>query len=54
MGPNFLNFGKVTRGKKILILVIWNVRIRKTVLFFFYWFIFFKEANEGSKRKIHK
>ena len=31
MGPNFHNFGKVTRGKKeALIPVIWNGRIRKT------------------------
>lgn len=34
MGPNFLNFGKVTRGKRdALILVIWKVGIRKTRVF---------------------
>lgn len=52
-GPNFLNFGKMTRRKKeALILVIWNGRIRKTGV----WAVSFfsKEAKEGRERKIHE
>lgn len=57
-GPNFLNFGKVTKGKrkkekkKALILVIWNGRIKKKQGFGFGFFS--KEAKKGSERKIHE
>lgn len=39
MGPNFLNFGKATRGKRdALILVIWKIGIRKNKVFWGYIF----------------
>lgn len=52
--PNFLNFGKVTRGKKeTLILEIWNGRIRKTGVWVccFVFFFFQRSKREEWKEK---
>lgn len=53
-GPNFLNFGKVTKGKrkkekkKALILVIWNGRIRKTGVWVWG---FFQRSKKGERKE---